>query len=83
MEIRKIIQRGVERREGGLDLQVYVSAVVAAHVGEDGQRTYVSSQQSVSSCGGSPRREEAYPKEEPQCARWTPPQIRKPASLTG
>ena len=50
MEIRKIIQRKIERREGGLDLQAHVNAVVAANAGEG--QTYVSSQQSVSSCAG-------------------------------
>ena len=82
MVIRKIIQGTIERRERGLDLQANVNAVIATNVGEDGW-THVASHQSVSSSGRKPRREAAYPKEEAQCVRLTPSQIREMASPTG
>jgi hypothetical protein len=65
MEIRKIIQRKIERRERGLDLDASVNAVIAANVGERGQSTHVSAHDSVSARSASAgRAREANPKEE-------------------
>ena len=56
MEIRKIIQRKIERHQRGLDLQADVNAVVAANVGEEGQSTHVASTRSATASSGSPGR---------------------------
>jgi hypothetical protein len=61
MEIRKIIQRKIERHQRGLDLQADVNAVVAANVGEGGQTTRVSSHQTASSQSGAAGREGEEP----------------------
>jgi hypothetical protein len=52
MEIRTIIQRGIERRERGLDLQARVDAAVVGEVGAGGQTTYVVSHQSAFATSG-------------------------------
>ena len=63
MEIRRIIQRKIERREQGLGLQANVNAVLAANVGERARATHLTSMQSVSSrSGGAGPQGEATPR---------------------
>jgi hypothetical protein len=63
VEIRRIIQRKIDRREQGLDLQANVNTVVAANVGEGTRSAYLTSMQSVfSRSGGAGPNGEATPR---------------------
>ncbi|MDX6396666.1 MAG: hypothetical protein QOJ43_74 [Gaiellaceae bacterium] len=48
MQIRKLIERRIRQRGGGVDLDADVNATVAANVGERGAVTKVSSTQTAS-----------------------------------
>jgi hypothetical protein len=47
MNIRKIIERRIRHRTGGVDLDADVNAVIAANVGEPGSVTSASNRQRV------------------------------------
>jgi hypothetical protein len=47
MSLRHLIRRRIRRKDGGVEVQGDVNAVVAANVGENGGSTSVSSKQRV------------------------------------
>jgi len=49
MQVRKIIQRRLRSRRGGVDVAADLNAAIAANVGERGQTTYVSSRSTAAS----------------------------------
>jgi hypothetical protein len=49
MQVRKIIQRRLRGRRGGVDLAADLNAAIAANVGEHGQTTHVSSRSTAAS----------------------------------
>jgi hypothetical protein len=57
MQIRKLIERRIRQRTGGVDLDADVNATVAANIGERGTVTKVSSTQTASA-GQKPREDE-------------------------
>jgi hypothetical protein len=57
MHIRKLIERRIRQRTGGVDLDADVNATVAANIGERGTVTKVSSTQTASA-GQKPREDE-------------------------
>ena len=71
MGIRKIIQRRVERRESGLDLQAHVHAVIAGSSGAGAAWTHVSSHQSASTTSGKPDGAVKVPLRTEVMTQWT------------
>lgn len=59
MNFRKVIERRIRHRTGGVDVAGDVNAVVAANVGERGQSTHVSSKQTVKTEQSAETRREA------------------------
>ena len=49
MQVRKIIQRRLRSRRGGVDVAADLNAAIAANVGERGQTTHVSSRSTAAS----------------------------------
>jgi hypothetical protein len=59
MQVRKIIQRPLRGRGGGVDLAADLNAAIAANVGERGQTTHVSSRRTAASDQQRSRKAEA------------------------